>query len=157
MAKDMKPIREQRTAGKGHKLCGVCFLCYICLLFSAYSSPGIAESLIDPTRPPSELSVSGAPSDLQSIIISPKRRAAIINGQTVELGGKAGDVKLIEVKEGSVVLQGAKGRQVLTLFPNVNINKKAVLPPIKDEQKHPARRGKLANQSTSQAGIKDEQ
>ena len=153
----MKPIRGQRTEGRVQKHCGFCTPCFFCCLFSVFSSPGTAQTLIDPTRPPSELSVSGAPSDLQSIIIFPKRRAAIINGQTVELGGKAGDVKLIEVKEGSVVLQGAKGRQVLTLFPNVNINKKAVLPPIKDEQKHPARRGKLANQSTSQAGIKDEQ
>jgi len=102
--------------------------------------------LIDPTRPPAELSASTVPSELQSIIISPTRRAAIINGQTVELGGKAGDVRLIEVSEGSVVLQGEKGRQVLTLFPNVKIDKKAVLPPMEEGVKHLVRKGKQINQ-----------
>lgn len=85
-----------------------------------------AQTLTDPTRLPAELTaIPGAevPSGLQSIIISPTRRAAIINGQTVELGGKTGDDRLIEVSESGVVLQGAKGRQVLTLFPNVKMNK----------------------------------
>jgi hypothetical protein len=66
---------------------------------------------------------------LQSIIISRTRRAAIIDGETVELGKKHGDARLTEVNEGSVVLQGAQGRQVLTLFPNVNIVKKEIAMP----------------------------
>jgi hypothetical protein len=62
------------------------------------------------------------PAGLQSVIISGQRRAAIIDGETVELGGKHGDATLIEVNEGSVVLKGAQGRQVLTLFPGVKMN-----------------------------------
>ena len=92
-----------------------------------------AEALVDPTRPPASIiapvaAASGAvespPSGLQSIIISKTRRAAIIGGETVELGGKHGDAKLTEVNEGSVVLRGVQGRQVMTLFPDVKMTSK---------------------------------
>ncbi len=99
-----------------------------CLLPSAFC---YAEELPDPTRPPASIaapvaasSVEAAPAGLQSIIISKTRRAAIIDGETVELGGKHGDAKLIEVNEGSVILRGAQGRQVMTLFPDVKITGK---------------------------------
>ncbi|MCR4304046.1 MAG: hypothetical protein NUV63_07470 [Gallionella sp.] len=89
----------------------------------------------DPTRPPAMiLSTDGVPaqgvvenrwsSGLQTIIISASRRAAIIDGKTVELGAKHGNARLIEVNEGNVVLQKARSRQVLTLFPGVKISRK---------------------------------
>lgn len=98
-----------------------------------------AEELRDPTRPPAIIAETGAapgrsparlataarPSGLQSTIISTSRRAAIIDGRTVELWARHGDAQLIEVNEGSVVLQGAQTRQVLTLFPGVKINQRA--------------------------------
>jgi MSHA biogenesis protein MshK len=91
-----------------------------------------AESLPDPTRPAIDLiggaggaadaaPVEAAPQGLQSIIISPQYRAAIINGETVRLGGKSGDSRLVEVRENSVVLQNAQGRRVIELFPKVSI------------------------------------
>lgn len=91
-----------------------------------------AEEFADPTRPPAAVAVpvaAGAAMDesssgLQSVIISKTRRAAIIDGETVELGGKHGGARLIEVNEGSVVLKGAQGRQVLTLFPDVKLSRK---------------------------------
>lgn len=108
-------------------------------ILAALVAPGIAaaESLPDPTRPPAEISAppalagqAAAPVNrLQSIIISPTRRAAIISGQTVELGAMHGDARLVEVRENGVTLQGAEGRQVLALFPDVEIRKNAVLPP----------------------------
>ena len=104
------------------------------------SAPQIAaaEPLPDPTRPAIDLTSSGTgvvadvvpddavPRGLQSIIISPQYRAAIINGETVNLGGKYGDSRLVEVRENSVVLQNAQGRRVLELFPKVNIRKNEV-------------------------------
>ena len=69
-----------------------------------------AEPLPDPTRPAIDLNSSGTGSaadvvpdedvshGLQSIIISPQYRAAIINGETVNLGGKSGDSRLVEVQ-----------------------------------------------------------
>jgi len=93
-----------------------------------------AESLPDPTRPAIDLGGSGsaavpaevAPQGLQSTIISPQYRAAIINGETVRLGGKSGDSRLVEVHETSVVLQNAQGRHVMELFPKAGIVKNEV-------------------------------
>jgi hypothetical protein len=109
------------------------------LLITAFlvcmSQIAAAEALPDPTRPSIDLNSSGvesasdaAPEEvatrgLQSIIISPLYRAAIINGETVVLGGKSGDSKLVEVRENSVVLQNAQGRRVVELFPKVSIKK----------------------------------
>jgi MSHA biogenesis protein MshK len=95
-----------------------------------------AEPLLDPTRPAIDLSadaggeapVTAPPKGLQSIIISPQYRAAIINGETVRLGGKSGDSRLIEVRENSVVLQNARGRRVMELFPTVSIKKNEAEP-----------------------------
>jgi MSHA biogenesis protein MshK len=99
-------------------------------------SPLHAEDLPDPTRPPASIFAPAAgagsgrgatenqSSGLHTIIISETRRAAIIDGQIVELGGEHGDARLIEVNEGGVVLQRAQSRQVLTLFPDVKITRK---------------------------------
>lgn len=104
-----------------------------CLLLPVFC---YAEQLLDPTRPPAIIDtfVARAEGDqagdmapgLQSIIISKNRRAAIIDGENIELGGKHGDAKLIEVNEGNVVLQGAQGRQVLALFPDVQMTRKEI-------------------------------
>ena len=103
-----------------------------------------AEDLPDPTRPPTGIFAPAAgggvgagaglgawqeraqshSSGLHTIIISDTRRAAIIDGETVELGDEHGGARLIEVNEGGVVLQRAQSRQVLTLFPDVKINRK---------------------------------
>lgn len=92
-----------------------------------------AEELSDPTRPPTSIfapadaagNAKNSAAGLQSIIISKQRRAAIIDGVTVELGGKHGDSRLIEINEGNVVLSGTHGRRVLTLFPDVKVFKKS--------------------------------
>lgn len=108
------------------------------LLLFLLSSAVVAQALPDPTRPPAEINAASsvapqtaAKTGLQSIIISPQRRAAIINGQTVEVGEKYGNTKLIEVNERGVVLMGAQGKQVLTLFPSVNFKLKAEPSPTK--------------------------
>lgn len=105
-----------------------------CLLTSVFF-PLHAEELPDPTRPPASIfapaattgigrkAAANSSSGLRSIIISETRRAAIIDGQTVELGGQLGTARLVEVNVGSVVLQRGKSRQVLTLFPGVKITR----------------------------------
>jgi MSHA biogenesis protein MshK len=99
-----------------------------------------SEPLPDPTLPAIDLNSSGAgsaadmvlddavPRGLQSVIISSQYRAAIINGETVSLGGKYGDSRLVEVRENSVVLQNAQGKRVLELFPKVSIRKNETVP-----------------------------
>lgn len=98
-----------------------------------------AEDLQDPTRPPAGIfaPASGAgaargatayhPSGLHLVIISKTRRAAIIDGKTVELGENHGNARLIEVNEDGVVLQRGQSRQVLTLFHGVKITRKKTL------------------------------
>jgi len=93
----------------------------------------VGEELPDPTRPAVELVPrldSGeavapplAPAGLQSVILSGKREAAIINGTEVERGKKYGDAVLTVVNETCVVLLGPQGRQVMHLYPTVNLSK----------------------------------
>jgi MSHA biogenesis protein MshK len=112
---------------------------FLTLVLVCVSPMANAEILPDPTLPSIDLNSSGTgtaadvvPDDiatrgLQSIIISAHYRAAIINGETVRLGGKTGDSKLIEVRENSVVLQNAHGNRVLELFPKVSIKKSGAM------------------------------
>lgn len=118
------------------------------MLFSLINPLGAAELelLADPTRPAFEPAVAVESTmtgdaanppvlfndNLQSIIISPQYRAAVIGGITVALGEKIGDATLLEVRESSVVLSSAKGKRVLELFPGVQISKIAL--PIPQEE-----------------------
>lgn len=91
--------------------------------------PAFAQGLPDPTRPPVALSDSGqqaaeaAAPVLQSVLISPSRRLAIIDGQTVRQGEKFGASRVVKITETEVVLRGGGGNgnttQILKLFPQV--------------------------------------
>lgn len=107
------------------------------MMLAACAAGAGAQELKDPTRPAIEIgmpSVAEGPgpgpasSGLQTIYISPGRRAAIINGKTVELGAKYGEDKLVEVNERGVVLQGNQGRKALALFPGVQLTRKTTSP-----------------------------
>ena len=110
------------------------------LVFCFLSSvlyPLMAEDLPDPTRLPAsifapvggvgvthEMPAENHARGLHTIIISETRRAAIIDGQTVELGEEHSGARLIEVNEGGVVLERGQSRQVLPLFPDIKIIRK---------------------------------
>lgn len=97
------------------------------------AAAAVAEELPDPTRPAVELLPSGGgdatavvtprPQGLQSVILSGKHEAAIINGTEVRVGQKYGDAMLTVVNETCVVLMGPQGRQVMHMFPTVNLSK----------------------------------
>ncbi len=89
------------------------------------STGGVAQGLADPTRPPLELmgSVAAgapAPTPLQSILLSPTRKGAIINGQYVPLGGAYGKAKLVAISATAVTLQTGKTMEVLQLYPSLD-------------------------------------
>jgi MSHA biogenesis protein MshK len=99
--------------------CGVLLLCS-CLV----ASGAVAESLIDPTRPPAGLdggdaSLSSGGPVLQFVMIAPGRSEAIISGQTVRLGEKFGDAQIVKITQTEVVLRNGQDLQVLKLFPNI--------------------------------------
>ena len=101
----------------------------ICMLLSLGTAAwaATADTLPDPTRPPASLgslgqgdgaaSVSGPV--LQSVLISSKQKSAIISGQTVKLGEKFGDARVVRIAESEVVLRSGKDMQTLKLFPDV--------------------------------------
>ena len=89
------------------------------------ASAAIAQALRDPTRPPAAGAniVAGkmqAPGwVLQSVLISPERRYAIINGEVVALGGSIAGAELISIAAERVTLRTREGLRVVYLFPDV--------------------------------------
>ena len=89
---------------------------------------------IDPTRPPVGFGSGAADGErdtgegirLQTVVISPTQRTAIINGVMVKLGEKYGDAVLVSVAESEVVLRGGGAQQVLKLHPGVE--KREIVP-----------------------------
>jgi MSHA biogenesis protein MshK len=87
-----------------------------------------AQALADPTRPPQMLvrnpaSVQGAATSaapvLQSVLIARHaggRQIAVIDGETVRLGGTFRGAVLVRMTESEVELQRGRDRQVLKLF-----------------------------------------
>lgn len=91
-----------------------------------------AEPLQDPTRPlmgtgegevVSTANANQRPNSkgLLSVIISPTRCAAVIDGKTFRLGDKYGDSTLVEITPRGVVLRGANGLRNMGLFPGVGV------------------------------------
>jgi MSHA biogenesis protein MshK len=102
-----------------------------CLLtgFAAAQAGAVAAAppgggLADPTRPPFGAASAGraeAPAgpQLQSVLISPGRKVAVINGRTVPLGGKFRGATLTRITESEVQLRRGRRLEVLKLFPRV--------------------------------------
>ena len=108
-------------------------------------SSATAQIANDPTRPPAgyateaaEAATDGGGLTLQSILITPSHKAAIISGVMVKEGEKLGGAVLVKVAENEVVLRTAGVSQVLKLYPGVE--KREVTP----AEKGAARRGKPA-------------
>lgn len=88
-----------------------------------------AQTMNDPMRPPTEFAADeSAPAAatsgggglvLQSVMISPTLKAAIISGETVKLGGMLGNAKLVKIAENEVVLKNGDETQVLKMYPGV--------------------------------------
>jgi MSHA biogenesis protein MshK len=101
------------------------------VLLSALTLAPLAagQNMSDPTRPPASFGSGQEPGFqptasgpvLQSVLIAPGRKVAIISGQTVSLGEKFGDARLIKITESEVTLSGSNGMQTLKLFPGVEI------------------------------------
>ena len=102
----------------------VCLFCSYLFIFVLNGNPARAENLPDPTRPPAEL---GAPAIavvhsgpvLQSVLISPERKTAIISGETISLGGQYRKGRVVKISESEVVLNNGGNLQTLRLFPEV--------------------------------------
>lgn len=87
------------------------------------------QSMSDPTRPPAEFYLGTGPARsgeatgglvLQSVLIFPDARSAIISGEHVLLGQKIGGQRLVKVAETEVVLLSGAARRTLKLFPSAD-------------------------------------
>ena len=90
-----------------------------------------AQQLRDPTRPPSFASSGGrltpvvTPTGLvlQTVLVSPQRRNATISGRLLEVGDSIAGMRVTEIRESAVVLQGPGEQRTLELFPSVGKRK----------------------------------
>ena len=101
-------------------------------------SPTWGQPLSDPSRPPPAFLAPPAkgagapvaagtsaaaeperPPQLQSLLIGPSGKYAIIDGQLVGVGDTFKDARVAAVTPAGVVLSSERGEQTLTLFPNV--------------------------------------
>jgi len=95
-----------------------------------------AQALRDPTRPPINFGRTGeggtvsrsrdAEWVLQSVLLSPERRYAIINGEVLALGGSVAGAELVAIREGEVTLRAGGTLRTVRLFPDVDMHSETV-------------------------------
>ena len=81
--------------------------------------------LPDPTRPSSALGDGGDDGVatgvhglvLQSVLIAPQRRLAVINGKTLAVGERIGEATVVAIRPQDVVLKRPSGEFTLRLVP----------------------------------------
>ena len=118
------------------------------IAFTCFSALAVAQAIRDPMRPPAgfaapvEPSTAEAPAGgpvLQSVMLSPTRRAAIISGQVVARGDNYGDAVLAEVAEDHVILRRGASYQVLKMYPGTEKSKVVLVPLKAAPRKDPAK------------------
>jgi len=88
---------------------------------AAAASAAQGAPFADPMRPPSVVDMpmevaTGGPR-LESVLIAPDRRIAVINGQQVGVGGRVGAGEVVRITESEVQIRGADGIATLRLVP----------------------------------------
>jgi MSHA biogenesis protein MshK len=83
-----------------------------------------AAPFADPTRPPNALADEGISATtpgprLESVLIAPDRRLAVISGEQVRLGGKYGEGQVVRITESEVVIRNGGTTETLRLLPEV--------------------------------------
>lgn len=93
-------------------------------LVTCYLPLATCFALDDPTRPPEYQEVSTGIADgaapqwvLKSILISPARRSAVLNGRAIKKGEQLDqEVTVLDILPGSVLLKGAEGEFSVNLL-----------------------------------------
>jgi len=111
----------------------------------------VLAQINDPTRPPGALAGGdpGAPGGgplLQSVMISPSGRSAIIGGETVKLNGRYGEARVIRITESEVVLRTASGTETLRMYPDISMKPVVSAPPADGKPAKKKRRAAVNTQ-----------
>ena len=144
-----QPHQAPSRAGGCERFRAPCARWAIAALALGCLSPAWGQALSDPTRPPqawlaAQPRAAGAPAAeqettplLQSLLIGPSRRYAIIDGQLLGVGDRFRDARVVAVRPTEVVLRSERGTQTLRLFPDVE--KRPVKPVAADAARAPAK------------------
>jgi MSHA biogenesis protein MshK len=95
-------------------------LCCVLVAWVAQAAAAQTENLPDPTKPPAAFThgeVAPTGPVLQSVLIAPTHRLAVISGKTLNVGDSFEGAKVISIAENEVILQNGKSKQVLRLYP----------------------------------------
>lgn len=96
-----------------------------CLALLLAASCANAAPFADPFRPPRDVerpaadaaaAGAGAPR-LESVLIAPDRRVAVINGTQYTEGARIGDGRVVSITESEVLIRRADRDEALKLFP----------------------------------------
>lgn len=82
-----------------------------------------AAPFADPTRPPGPAEQAGGDAAgsgprLESVLISPQRKLAVISGQEVRIGERFGDGRVVRITPTGVAIQSDGRTEVLRLYPD---------------------------------------
>lgn len=90
----------------------------------------LLDGLADPTRPSSHgAAVTGASRGglvLQSTLVSPERRVAVISGQRLSVGGKIGGAEVVAIRSFEVILKRSGKESALRMLPKSDVEKRTV-------------------------------
>lgn len=95
-------------------------------LACALGSAAYAAPFPDPTRPPNALpntdAGAAAPEGprLESVLIAPDRRIAVISGQQYRMGDKYGEGRIVRINESEVAIRSGEAVEVLQLIPGID-------------------------------------
>ncbi len=107
-------------------------LCAVVLL-AALPGLSLAQGMRDPTRPPPQFldpayemqDATPPDSGLQTIKRTGKRYLALLNGEWIKPGDKAGEAVVVKIEEHAVVLGYADGRrETIGMYPDVELRPK---------------------------------
>ena len=116
--------------------------------FLTWQTADGAQIMNDPTSPP--VGVHPADPDakpesgpvLQSVMIMPNTRFAIIGGERVEVGGRYRDAQVVRITESEVVLRRADGTESLKMYPEIEMKAARTVQPVPLEPERPRRRSR---------------
>lgn len=91
------------------------------------NAPATAQSLVDPTRPMDFTAAAASPGRvmephgpvLQSTVISPLRRSAVISGRSVKLGDSFDGATVVDIQPYEVRLRRGQRETTLRLMPKL--------------------------------------
>lgn len=89
------------------------------MAIGASAPSALAAPFADPTRPPSldgERAEAPVGPRVESILIAPDRRIAVISGQEVTIGSRIGDGEVVRISASEVRIRTPGGEKSLKLF-----------------------------------------